>query len=82
MRVLWTEIKYLKSAARPLDRNYFIKGDLDLSEEVLWVSVGQRAAELRAIKVGDQKKILPIGPVRTRITRAGPLGRIFFYLQL
>ena len=45
------EIKYLKSAARLLDRNYFNKRDLDLSKDVLWVSVGQRATELQAVKV-------------------------------
>ena len=43
------EIKYLKSAARLFTRNYFNKGDLDLSKEVLWVSVGQREAELPAV---------------------------------
>ena len=32
------------------------KRDLDLSKEVLWVSVGQRAAVLQAVKVGGQKK--------------------------
>ena len=32
-----------------------------ISKEVLWVSVGQRAAELRDVKVGG-KKNLPIGP--------------------
>ena len=52
------EIKYLKSPARLLDR-----GGLDLSKEVLWVSVGQRAADLRAVKVGGQRKILPSSPV-------------------
>ena len=46
MRVLRTKIEYLKSAAT-------------LSKEVLWVSVGQRVAELLAVKVGGQKKILP-----------------------
>ena len=29
---------------------------VDLSKEILWVSVGQRAAELPAIKVGGLKK--------------------------
>ena len=29
---------------------------LDLSKEVLWVSVGQRAVVPRAVKVGGQKK--------------------------
>ena len=72
------EIKYIKSAARVLNRNCVNKGGLDLSKNVLWVSVGQRAADLRAVKVGGQQKILPSGPVRTRFARAGPLGRICF----
>ena len=54
MRSLWTEIKYIKNTARVLDRNCVNKGGLDLSKEVLWVSVGQRAADLRAVKVGGQ----------------------------
>ena len=77
MRVLWTEIKYIKSAARLFNRYSVNKGDLDLLIEVLWVSVGQRAAKLPVIKVGGQEKILPSGPVRTHFARAGPLGRIF-----
>ena len=78
MRSLWTEMKYIKSAARLLDRGWVnIKG-LDLSKEVMWVSVGQRAAELPAIKVGGQKKILPNSPARVIWVRTGPLGRIFF----
>ena len=72
------EIKCIKSAARLLDIDCVNKRGLDLSKEVLWVSVGQRAAELRAVKVGGQKKFLPSGPVRTRFARAGPFGRIFF----
>ena len=52
MRVYCTEIKYLKSAARLLNRDYVNKGGLDLSKEILWVSVGQRLAELLAVKVG------------------------------
>ena len=50
------EIKYIKSADRLLDRSCVNRGGLDLSKEVLWVSVGQRAAELPAIKVGGHKK--------------------------
>ena len=50
------EIKCIKSAARLLDKDCVNKGGLDLSKEVLWVSVGQRAAVLRAVKVGGQKK--------------------------
>ena len=77
------EIKCIKSAARLLDINCVNKGGLDLSKEVLWVSVGQRAAVLHAVKVGGQKKILPISP------RAGNPGsnrgdrqNFFFDLQL
>ena len=75
-------MKYIKSAFRLLDRNCVNKGGLYLSKEVLWVSVGQRAAELQAIKVGGQKKILPISPAQAIRVRTGAIGRIFFYLQL
>ena len=50
------DIKYIKSAARVLNRKFVNKGGLDLSKNVLWVSVGQGAADLRAVKVGGQKK--------------------------
>ena len=50
------EIKCIKSAARLLDKDCINKGGLDLSKEVLWVSVGQKAAVLQAVKVGGQKK--------------------------
>ena len=82
IRSLWTETKYIKSAGRLLDRVWVNKGGLDLSKEVLWVSVGQRAAELPAIKVGGQKIILPNGPAWAKRVRTGPLGRIFVDLQL
>ena len=42
MRVLWTEIKYTKSAARLLDRVWVNKRGLDLSKEVLWVFSAER----------------------------------------
>ena len=71
------EMKYIKSAARVLDRDCVNKRGLDLSKEVLWVSVSQRAEDLRAVKVGGQQKILPSGPVRTRFARAGLMGRTF-----
>ena len=70
--------KHHKSAARILDRDCINRGGLDLSKEVLWVSVYQRAADLPAVKVGGQKKFLPSGPVQTRFARAEPFGRIFF----
>ena len=72
------EIEYIKSAARVLNRNCVNKQGLDLSKNVLWVSVGQGAADLRAVKVGGQKKILPRGWSRTRVACAGPNGRISF----
>ena len=50
------EIKCIESAARLLNIDFVNKGGLDLSKEVLWVSVGQRAAVLQAVKVGGQKK--------------------------
>ena len=42
------------------------------------MSVGQRAAELQAVKVGGQKKILPISLARAIRVRAGVIGRILF----
>ena len=56
MRVLWTEIKYIKCAARLLDRNFVNKRGLDLSKEVVWVSVGQRSPELRVCQSWTLKK--------------------------
>ena len=53
------EIEYIKSAAKVLNKDYINTGDLDLSKNVLWVSVGQRAVNLWAVKVGGQKRILP-----------------------
>ena len=75
-------IKYIKSAARVLNRDCVNKGGLDLSKNVLWVSVGQGAADLRAVKVGGKKKILPIGPLRAKRARTWPIGRIFYDFKL
>ena len=77
MKILWTEIRYVKSAARLLDRNCVNKGGLDLSKEVLWVSVGQRTVDLQAVKVWGQQKILPIGPAQVKRVRTGPFSKIF-----
>ena len=41
-------MKYLKSTARLLDRDYLNRKILDFSKEVLWVSVGQWAAKLQS----------------------------------
>ena len=61
-----------------MDENCAKRGGLDLSKEVLGVSLGQMAAELPAIKVGDLKKILPNGPSRVKHVRTGPLSKNFF----
>ena len=50
------EIKYFKSPATLLNRDQVNKRGLDLSKEVQWVFVGQRASEIPAIKVGGLKK--------------------------
>ena len=49
------EIEHIKSAVRLLNIDCVNKRGLDLSKEVLWVSVGQRAAVLQAVKVGGKK---------------------------
>ena len=56
MRSFSIEMKYIKSAARVLNRDCVNKGGLDLSKNVLWVSVGQGAADLQAVKNGGKKK--------------------------
>ena len=77
------EIKYIKSAARILNRNCVNKRGLDLSKNVLWVSVGQRAADLRAVKVGGQKKDSAQWPgSNPLLPRAGRSAEFFFDLQL
>ena len=46
------KLRCIKSAARLLDIDCVNKRGLELSKEVLWVSVDQRAAVLQAVKVG------------------------------
>ena len=74
------EMKYNESAARVLTRNCVNKKGLDLSKEVLWVFVGEKAAEPPVVIVGGQKHSLLIGQVQTRFSRTGLIGRIFFDL--
>ena len=50
------EMMYVKSCAKHLDRDSVNKRGSDLSKEVLWVSLDQRAAELLAVKIGGQKR--------------------------
>ena len=56
------EKKYITIADRVLNRNCVNNGGLDLSKNVLWVSVGHGAADLRAVKVGGLKKNSAIRP--------------------
>ena len=52
MRSLWIEIKYIKSAAKVLNRHFVNKRGFDLFKNLLlWVSVGH----LQAVKVGFKK---------------------------
>ena len=53
MRSLLTEMKWFKSAARLLDRHFVNKGSLDLSKEVLWISVicGLQSYQLSKLEV-------------------------------
>ncbi len=72
------EIKYLKSAATLLDRDYANRGGLDLFIEELWVAVGQRTVELPAVEVGGQRKILLLGLFRTDSPAPGRAAEFFF----
>ena len=74
-------MKYLKSTARLLHRNYVNKRGLDLSKEVLWVSVGQFATKLQAVRVGALKKVLSPGAALANQVRTGPSSRIFSNLH-
>ena len=77
------EIKFIKSAARVLNRECANKGGLDLSKNVLWVSVGQGAADLQAVKVGGLKKNSAIRPC-AGYSGLRPVARqnFFSHLQL
>ena len=71
------EIRYLECANRLLNRICVNKGGLDLSTDALWVSVGQRVAEIPAIKVEGLKT--------NSASEAGSnlaARKNFFYLQL
>ena len=69
MRTLWLSITCIKNPFSPLNWTWVCLGGWDLSKEVLWVSVGQLASKLQAVKVGGLKKIRPPGPPRTTQVR-------------
>ena len=56
MGSLWQGKTYPKNAASLLNRVCVNRQSLDLSKEVLWVSVGQRTEKLQAVNVGNLKK--------------------------
>ena len=72
------EMNYLKSADRHLNRIYVNRTALDLSKEALWVSVGQRATELPAIKVGGQKNFFRAARIEPAFPAQGQLAEFFF----
>ena len=51
---------------------------MDLSNEVLNIDFDQGALKISEVKVGGQKKYLPISPARTRAPGVGRVGRYFF----
>ena len=65
IRLLWTKITYLKSHSKTLAFNLQRRYEIELSYEVLNIDFGQGAAKMSEVKVGGQKKFLPISLVRT-----------------
>ena len=72
------KLGHFESTTRVLKRTWINKRGLDLSKEVLWVSVGQKAAELPAIKVWSLKNIVPLSPAWASQGRTGSSGRTFY----
>ena len=72
------EIKCIKSAARLLDKDCVNNRGLDLSKEVLLVSVGQRAAVLQAVKVGGKKEFYCSARLKPDLAHAKQSSRFFF----
>ena len=71
------EIEYLKSAARLMDRDYVNRGGLDLSKKELWVSAGQRAVELLAVKIGGKKKFCCSAQFGPNLPKPGQMAEFF-----
>ena len=75
--VLWAKITYVKSF-----KNFWLwppnRYEIDLSNEVLNIDFDQEVAKIPEVKVGLQKKYLPIGLVRTHALWVSRVGRYFF----
>ena len=65
--------KHHKSAARILNRDCINRGGLDPSKEVLWVSVGQRAAALQVISPVRAIRVRTGAICSTSLERSKPL---------
>ena len=72
----------VKRPTRVLNRDSVNKRGLDLSKEVLWASIGQRAAELQSVKVGGQKKFCRAARFEPASPAPGPSAEFFDNLQL
>ena len=75
-------MKYPKSTARLLNKDYVNRRGLDLSKELLWVSVGQRAADLQSVKVRGQKKFYYYAQFEPESPAPGQAEEFFSNLQL
>ena len=80
IRVLWMVTKHHKSAARILDRDCINRGGLDLSKEVLWVSVciskGSRSTSCQSWR--SKKKICRAARFEPTLPVLGRSAEIFF----
>ena len=72
---LWAKITFIKKSFGLCSPN---KYEIDLSNEVLNIDLGQGAAKTPEIKVGVRKRYLPIGLVRTYAPGVSRVGRYFF----
>ena len=59
-----------KNSCQSYDSKFCFLVGVDLSKEVLWIYVDQRAAKLQAVKIGDLKKICHL--VHCALTENGP----------
>ena len=75
------EIRCNKNGDRLLNIDCVNKRGLDLSKEVLWVSIGQRAAVLLAVEVGGQKKFCRSALRGQSRFEPGRLAEFFLYLH-
>ena len=78
MMSFWQDKTCLKSADSDSVRKYVYSGGLDLSQEVLWVSVGQRAAKLWFVKLCEWSHRPGLEPGLT-VFRWTPVERQVFF---